>query len=64
MNIGKIILGIIVFLIGLWLLVPSAACGNLIYCPGLWKDLLAVLRGVVPISLIILGIVLIWIQSE
>ena len=64
MNIGKIILGIVAFLGGLWLLIPSTICGNIIYCPGLWRDLLLVLKGIVPISMILLGIILIWIEAE
>lgn len=64
MNIGKVVFGIILLLAGLWLLIPSSICANLIYCPGMWKDLLIVLKGIVPISIILLGIALIWIEAE
>jgi len=63
MNLGKTFLGIIVLLAGLWLLVPSSVCGG-IYCPGLWQELFFILKGLVPISLVIFGIVIIWIQAE
>ena len=63
MNAGKIILGIILLLAGLWLLVPSSICDS-IYCPGLWKELWYVLKGIVPIGIVILGILLIWMEAE
>jgi len=63
MNAGKIILGIIILLTGLWLLVPSSVCGS-IYCPGLWQEFWYVLKGIVPICLVALGILLIWMEAE
>ena len=63
MNAGKIVLGIIILLTGLWLLVPSSTCRP-IYCPGLWQELWYVLKGIVPIGLVILGILLIWMEAE
>jgi len=62
-NIGKTFLGIVVVLAGIWMLVPTSVCGG-IYCPGLWKELWFILKGVVPITLVGLGIVLIWVESE
>lgn len=64
MNIGKIVFGIILLLSGLWLLIPSSLCANLVYCPGMWKDLLILLKGIVPIGIVMLGIVLIWMEAE
>ena len=64
MNIGKIIFGLIMLLAGIWLLVPVSFCNNLIYCPGLWKELFYVLKGIVPVGLVILGVILIWIETE
>ena len=62
-NIGKAILGVIVVIVGLWMLVPTSICGS-IYCPGLWQELWFMLKGLVPIALIILGVILIWVESE
>ncbi len=63
MNAGKIVLGIIILLTGLWLLIPSSVCGT-IYCPGLWKELRYIIKGIIPISLVGLGILLIWMEAE
>ncbi len=64
MNIGKIVLGLIVLIVGLWLLIPTAVCGNIIWCPGLWVDLWLVIKGTVPLALVLLGVMLIWMEAE
>ena len=62
MGIGKVILGIILFIIGLWLILPVSWTGCE-YC-GLWQELWLVIKGVVPIFLIFIGAILVWIESE
>jgi len=63
MNIGKIIVGIVILLAGLWLIVPKSICSNITYCPGLWQELVFVLKGVLPITLVILGIFVLWVEA-
>ena len=65
---GKLILGIIFLIAGLWLVIPAAwleslgICFN--YCPGLWQELWFLIKAVVPIGLVVLGLLLIWIEAE
>jgi len=59
MGIGKVILGIILVIIGLWLLVPETWGGR-----GWWPQLVTLIIGVVPIGLIFIGAILVWIESE
>lgn len=61
--IGKIVVGIVLILIGLWLLLPAAVCGGL-WCPALWQELWLVIKGVVPLGLILLGAMLVWLEAE
>ncbi|MDD5416817.1 MAG: hypothetical protein PHU12_02465 [Candidatus Aenigmarchaeota archaeon] len=64
-NAGKIILGVIVTLAGIWMLIPSSICGSFVnYCPALWQELWFMLKGIVPVSLVVLGILLIWMETE
>jgi len=65
MAVGKLILGIILVIIGLWLLIPTSWCGDYAqWCFGLWQELWFVIKGVVPILLVIFGAILVWIESE
>ncbi len=50
----KIIIGIVLILIGLYLLLPL----------GLWRELYSVLQGIIPIFLIFIGAILVWVESE
>jgi uncharacterized membrane protein len=59
MGAGKVILGLILVLIGLWLILPSSWNGF-----GLWQHLLIVLLGIVPIVLVLAGLLIIWVESE
>jgi hypothetical protein len=59
MGIDKVILGIILVVIGLWLLVPISWGGL-----GLWQELWSIIKGAVPIGLIFIGAILVWIESE
>ena len=63
MNAGKIILGLIILIGGIWLITPTSVCGA-IYCPGLWKELWFIAKGIIPITMIGLGILLIWTEAE
>jgi len=53
------IVGIVLVIIGLWLLVPESYGGR-----GWWPQLVTVLLGVIPIGLIFIGAILVWIESE
>ena len=59
MGIDKVILGIILVVIGLWLLIPISWGGL-----GLWQEFWSIIKGVVPIGLIFIGAILVWIESE
>jgi hypothetical protein len=59
MGIGKILVGIILVLIGLWAIVPVSWSGL-----GLWKELWTVVKGVLPAFIVFIGAVLVWIESE
>lgn len=59
MGIGKIVIGIILVIIGIWLLLPLEWGGV-----GWWQWLLIVLMGFVPLLLIFIGAILVWIESE
>jgi len=58
MGIGKVILGIILVIIGLWLLAPDP------YGREWWPQLITVIIGVLPAFLIFIGAILVWIESE
>ena len=65
MAVGKLVLGIILVIIGIWLLIPTSWCSDYKdWCPGLWQELWEVIKGVVPILLVIFGVILAWIESE
>ena len=59
MGIEKVLLGIILVIIGLWLLIPISWGGR-----GWWPQLMTVLLGIIPIGLIFIGAILVWIESE
>jgi hypothetical protein len=59
MGVEKIILGIVLVIVGLWLLIPVSWGGR-----GWWPQLMAVIIGVLPIFLIFIGAILVWIESE
>jgi uncharacterized membrane protein len=59
MGIGKIIIGIVLVIIGIWLLLPYEY-GGLAW----WQWLLMVLMGAIPVFLIFIGAILVWIESE
>lgn len=64
MGAGKILLGLIFLIIGIWLIIPTTWCPSTLYCQGLWLELWVVIKGVVPIALIVLGFLLMWVESE
>jgi hypothetical protein len=59
MGIEKVILGIILVIIGLWLLIPVSWGGR-----GWWPQLVTVILGIIPIVLVFIGAILVWIESE
>ncbi|NIM47393.1 MAG: hypothetical protein GTN40_04535 [Candidatus Aenigmarchaeota archaeon] len=59
MGIAKVILGIILVIIGLWLLIPVSWGGR-----AWWPELLTMIKGVLPIFLVFIGAILVWIESE
>jgi ABC-type uncharacterized transport system permease subunit len=59
MGIGKIIIGLILVIVGLWAIIPYSWGGlNAI------EPLLYVLWGVIPAFLIFIGAILVWIECE
>ncbi len=61
MGIEKVIVGLILVIIGLWMILPVSWCS---WCLGLWHEFWTVVLGVVPVFLIFIGAVLVWIESE
>jgi len=59
MGIGKILIGIILVIVGLWAIIPVYWSGL-----GLWNELWTVIKGVVPAFLVFVGAILVWIESE
>ena len=59
MGTGKIIFGLVLILIGLWAILPASWSGL-----GLWNELWTVIKGVVPVILVFVGIILVWIEAE
>ena len=59
MGIEKIIFGIILVIIGLWLILPVSFCS---WCLDLWQYFWIVLKGIIPIFLIFIGAILVWIE--
>lgn len=59
MGIEKIILGLVLVIIGLWLLIPVTWGGR-----EWWPQFVSVIIGVLPIFLIFIGAILVWIESE
>jgi len=66
----KMVIGIILIVIGLWLLVPAGAPGLTAIKPqnlavfDWWNEFLTVLKGVIPPMIIIFGALIVWIESE
>jgi len=59
MGIGKIILGLILVIVGLWAIIPLDWNGL-----GLYVQLWEVIKGIVPAFLIFIGAILVWIEWE
>ena len=59
MGIGKIILGLILVIVGLWALLPLSWNGL-----GFYIQLWEVVKGVIPVFLIFIGAILVWIEWE
>ena len=59
MGIGKILVGIVLVIIGIWAIAP-VSWGGL----GLWEELWTVLKGILPAFIVFIGAVLVWIESE
>lgn len=59
---AKLLLGIILVLIGAWLLLPLET--GLPYQGVGWEEFVTVLIGVVPVGLIFLGLLIGWIDWE
>jgi hypothetical protein len=59
MGIGKVIIGLILVIVGLWSIIPYSWGGlNAI------EPLLYVLEGVIPAFLVFIGAILVWIEWE
>lgn len=59
MGVGKIILGLILVIIGVWAIIPISWNGL-----GLWSELWLIIKGVVPAFLVFIGAILVWIEAE
>jgi hypothetical protein len=59
MGIGKIILGLIFVIVGIWAIIPLSWNGL-----GLYMNLWEVLKGVLPAFLVFIGAILVWIEWE
>lgn len=59
MGIGKILIGLIFVIIGIWVVMPASWGGY-----GLWGALWTVVKGIVPLLLIFIGLILVWIEAE
>jgi len=60
--VAKLIGGIVIILIGAWLLLPLPT--GIPYQGVGWEEFLTVLVGVVPVGLIFLGLLIAWIDWE
>ena len=58
MGIEKVLLGIILVIVGLWLLIYG-------YNGTGWlSDFVSVVKGILPVFLVFIGAILVWIESE
>lgn len=70
----KLIFGLILILVGLWLLVPAVPAFSMIkpatwtHVGGIsldwWDEFATVVKGIIPPMVIILGILIVWIEGE
>jgi len=59
MGIGKIIIGLILVIVGIWAIIPLDWNGL-----GLYVQLWEVIKGIVPAFLVFIGAILVWIEWE
>jgi len=74
MGFGKIILGVVLFVLGLWLLLPSTwlssmglcfpIIGKISLCQSYWMDLWKVAKGIVPAGMVAFGFFMAWVEYE
>jgi len=69
----KLIIGIILVLLGIWLLIPATPTFGLTAVKPAtqpwkffdwWSDFVTVVKGVIPPMIIIFGALIVWIESE
>ncbi len=66
----KLVLGVVVILIGLWLLLPAGVVEEVKPEEGIsarldwWQHFKTVLMGMIPPFLIVIGILVVWIEAE
>jgi hypothetical protein len=59
----KLLMGLILLLIGLWLLIPGIVISG--YSSGLWlTDFVSLIKGLIPPILLFIGFILAWIDWE
>ncbi|MFP4116039.1 MAG: hypothetical protein ACLFTQ_02440 [Candidatus Aenigmatarchaeota archaeon] len=67
---AKLVLGVILVLVGLWLLLPAGAVENVKPEEGVsaeldwWKPFKTVVTGMIPPVLIVIGALVVWIEAE
>jgi hypothetical protein len=68
MGIEKIIFGLILVIVGLWLIIPVSWCQAIgfsaDFCPHLWVNLWSIVEGIVPALIVFIGAILVWIEIE
>ena len=64
----KLLAGIILIIVGLWLLVPQSLIPAIkpesLAIFDWWSEFLTVVKGVIPPALILLGALIVWIEAE
>ncbi len=58
-TIAKIVFGIVLVAVGVWALLPATWSGL-----ALWVELWSLIKGVMPIAIVFVGLMLIWIETE
>ncbi len=67
---AKLVLGVIVFLIGLWLLLPAGMVSEIKPEEGIsarlnwWEPFKTVVMGMIPPFLVVIGVLVVWIEAE
>ena len=67
---GKLVIGVILVLVGLWLLLPAGMISEVKPDEGVtssldwWQPFKTVVMGTIPPMLVVLGALVVWIEAE